>query len=253
MRKGKNAGKMVLVGVLKSVRDREILMRERWYRIPLARLPAHPFRYLAFYKPARLGRGGKRIRYYAKVCGHETMLRRELFPAERRYPRANERYVKFLLGPIQKLARPVRNSGSPRRVSFGFTTLHRLRSSKDMLQLFEVPPTEDVMRKMLRRENIPAIPQYPVVEGKRRFRLDFAVLCRRGGVAVECDNKKAHAGKTARRRGAVRDRFLEKRGWTVLHFSELAVQHFMPECIKKIRSAVRSHGGEHGTIRMKGR
>ena len=249
-KKTKNKNTVVLVGVLRSWRDRDILLREKWYRIPLARMPVRPFKYIAFYEPAIFGCEGKCIRYYAKIRTHETALRRELFSDESHHPRANERYVKFIVGPIQKLGHSIQNSGSPRRISFGFTTLQRLRSSRNILQLFRVPPTEEVMQNALRREGIPAIPQYRIVEGKRHFRLDFAILCRRGGIAVECDNKKAHSGKSAKKRDIAKDKFLKKKGWVVLRFSELAVQYFKPECIKKIKQVIRAKGGvENGIIR----
>lgn len=235
--------KVVLVGVLKGVRDRELLFREHWYHVPLARMPAKPFAYVAFYEPAIFGREGKRIRCYAKVRGYETALRRELFPSESGHSHANERYVKIFLGPVQRLARPVRNADSPRRVSFGFTTLQRLRSSRNMLELFHVAPTEQIIAKELKRAGIRALPQHRITGGRKRYRLDFAVFCRRGGVAVECDNKKAHSGKLAKRRDAAKDRFLEKNGWTVVRLSELAITFFLPECIRKIKHAIRDRGG----------
>ena len=60
---------------------------------------------------------------------------------------------------------------------------------------------------------------------------------------MECDNKKAHSGKSAKKRDMAKDKFLEKKGWVVLRFSELAVQYFKPECIKKIKQVIRAKGG----------
>src|SRR3989338_11429120 len=115
--------KTVLVAVLKSARDLEILRREHWYRIPLLHLPKRRFRYLAFYEPTRLAGTGGQIRYYAKVKARYTRRRVQLLPDESNHPRAADPYRRIRVGRIQKLRPPIRNT-TPRRVSFGFTT-HR--------------------------------------------------------------------------------------------------------------------------------
>lgn len=234
---------VVLVGVVRRRKDLDLILRERWYRVPLGRLPVRHFDHIAFYATAALGSEGKRIRWHARVRGVEAAVRRELLPDEPRHSRANELYAKLLLGPVRELPRPVMNRRSPRRVTFGFTTLARLRSSRTVLQLFAVPPTEEIMGRALAKAGIAARPQFRIRDGRRRYRLDFAVPCRRGGVAVECDNRKAHGGKRARARDAARDRALGTLGWRVLHFSDLTIRYFMRECVKKVRRAVRAQKG----------
>ena len=72
----------VLIGVLKTRGDLDILLRERWYRIPVSKSPKQPFGYVAFYQPAAFGHDRKRIRYYARVVRRETRPRRDLLPGE---------------------------------------------------------------------------------------------------------------------------------------------------------------------------
>lgn len=122
-RKFPRAKLKVLVGVLKSKKDLRLLLREHWYRIPVAFLPRRAFTHIAFYQPAIFGKQGKRIIYFARVIGKEKFTRAALLPSEPNHPRASDEYVKFSFSSVQKLSQPVKNI-IPRRVSFGFTTLY---------------------------------------------------------------------------------------------------------------------------------
>ena len=75
MRKKSAPEEAVLVGVLKNRRDLDLLFREHWYRIPVFYMPKRKFRYLAFCQPAAFGRGGKSMRYYARVLTASTSSR----------------------------------------------------------------------------------------------------------------------------------------------------------------------------------
>src|SRR3989344_1850786 len=121
-------GKNVLVGILKSRRDLDLLFKKHWYRIPLEYAPVRKFQYLAFYQPISFGKQGKVIRYYGKVLGHKIVSRREILPDEPKHPQADKKYLRFRSGKIKSLVRPVKNT-SPRRMSFGFTNLNTLLAS----------------------------------------------------------------------------------------------------------------------------
>ena len=232
----------VLVCVLKDARDFRLVRAAHWYRIPVAHAPVRPFRWLAFYQPAVFGRSGGRIRFYARVLERHTARREELLPGEPRHPRAHEPYIRVRIGVLRKLPHPVRNT-TPRRVSFGFTTLWRLYSAADMLGLFGIAPTERLMATALRRAGIPAVAQRTVTAGTHHYRPDFMISCRRGMVAIECDNRKAHAGTTTRTRDRARDATLRRHGWSVLRFSEADITSRPNWCIARVQRAVRSWGG----------
>lgn len=180
----------VLVGVVKDRRDLGALLAQKWYRIPVKRAPRRKFKYLAFYQPAGFGRRGKAIRYYARVLSQRTIRRKDLLPDEPHHPRADDYYFVFRVDNIAKLSRPIRNV-APRRMSFGFTTLRRLLKSRNILELYDIAPTEEILGKALQRAGIEARAQYRVVVGKKQYRPDFALFCKRGAIAVECDNKKS--------------------------------------------------------------
>lgn len=235
-------GQVVLVALINNRRDLDLLLRERWYRIPAVRAPMRPFTWLAFYQTAALGPEGKAIRYYARVSSHEQRLRRELLPAERDHPRAGESYVRLCLGPIRELPRAIRNI-TGMRLTFGFTSLGRLERFRWLHTLFGIRPLETIFEGMLRCSGIPARREYPIfARGRVRYRLDFAVFCQRGAVAIECDQPAFHSGRR-KAYDRVRDRFLRRRGWTVLRLSEGEILREPEQCIALLRQTIASLGG----------
>jgi len=234
--------KIVLVGVVKDKRDLDILLKENWYRIPVAYAPTQRFDYLAFYQPTLFGRQGKRIRYYARVLNYRVIKRGDLLPDEPNHLRARDYYLQVHVGKIKKLPRPIRNI-IPRRISFGFTTLSCLLKSKNILQLYNVVPTEQIVGDGLSRGGIKAISQYYFLSSKKRYGLDFAVFCKQGSIAIECDNKKAHSGLRQQKKDKMKNNFLRKQGWTVIRLPEQDIVSDLKGCIVRIKKAVRKLGG----------
>ena len=237
--------KIVLVSVLRSKRDLNILLTQNWYRIPVAHAPTRQFSYLAFYQPALFSRWGKCIRYYARVLNYQTIRRNDLLPDESNHPRAHEYYLRVCIGKVKKLPRPIRNI-IPRRISFGFTTLSRLLKSKNILQLYNIVPTEQIAEDGLRRAGIKAVAQHYVLSGKKRYCLDFAVFCRQGSIAIECDNKKAHSSPRQREKDKIKNTFLRRHGWVVIRLPEHDIVSDLKGCVMKIKKAVQKLGGLKG-------
>ncbi len=228
--------KTVLVAVLKDRRDRELLLKEKWYRIPVAYLPKRRFQYIAFYQPLGLGPNGKKIEYYAKPAKVSRAKRAELLPSEPNHPRSQDNYARYEFENIEKLARPVRNV-IPRRVSFGFTTLEKLKTAGDILELYGVTPTEQIIQKYLARLGISARPQLPITIKGRRFRIDLAIVSLKHKLAVECDNTKAHAGKAQLAKDKTKDKYLRSAGWKVIRLSEEAILKDPEACVLRIQKA----------------
>ena len=86
---------LVLACVIKDKRDLDILLSEKWYRIPAAHMPKRSFKYLVFYQPALFGRRGKRILYYARVLSHQIIKRSVLLPDEPNHPGTDNYYFRF--------------------------------------------------------------------------------------------------------------------------------------------------------------
>jgi len=237
----------VLVGVLKDRRDLSLLIQRRLYRIPASSAPKRPFKYLAFYQPAAFGSEGNRLLFYARICKRHTARRVDLLPEEPHHPRANAEYEVFHLGPIRRLRKPVLNcsaNGSPRRVSFGFTSLARLKRARHILSLFGVAHIERRVAEALRKAGIPAAAEFPVSDGKRtRCRLDFAIQCRKGKIALECDGIDDHLRRRQRQRDRIRDSFLKRHGWRVLRLREDQILADLPGCLRRVQRATARLGG----------
>ena len=238
MIKNQTRDKIVLVGVLRNKRDLNILLTENWYRIPAAHMPRRQFNYLAFYQPALFGRQGKRIRYYARVLNYQTIKRKDLLPDESSHLRAHDYYFRVRVGKIKKLPRPIRNI-IPRRISFGFTTLNRLLKSKNILQLYNIVPIEQIVEDGLKQAGIKAVAQYYISKDKKRYCLDFAVFCKRGSIAIECDNEKAHSSRRQQEKDKIKNAFLRRHGWTVIRLPERYIVSDLNGCLARIKKAVR--------------
>lgn len=253
--------KTVLVAVLKSKDDLKILLKEKWYRIPIAFLPKRKFTHIAFYQPLKFGKNGKRILYYARVVKREVKKRIELLPSESAHLRARDDYLKCSFLEIKKLKKSIRNI-IPRRVSFGFTSLKTLHSARDILQLYHVPPTEQIVERALKRLGIPALSQCrisvnsPLKKGvpessragavyvkNKTYRLDLAIFCNRGNLAIECDNRKAHSSKLQKLKDKQKDAALKRLGWRVIRLTEKDILDTLVFSISRIQKLVSSLGG----------
>lgn len=246
MKKNQPKEKIVLVGVLKNKRDLEILLRDKWYRIPALYAPKRQFNYLAFYQPASFDQQGKQIQYFAQVLDYQTIKRKDLLPTELDHPQSEDYYFRVNLDKIKKLPRPIKNI-RPRRVSFGFTTLDLLLKSKNILQLYDVPPTEDIIENALKKASIKTTAQYYISVDKKstrkRFCLDFAIFCKKGKIAIECDNQKAHSSPAQKKKDRVKDNFLRRCGWTVIRLKESVVLSNLNGCFLRIQKTIQKLGG----------
>lgn len=234
--------KNVLVCLLKEKKDLRILLKKKWYRIPKAHMPKRVFSYVAFYQPASFGERGGRIEYYARVL-EKTMARRvDLLPKERNHPRRNDVYVKIKCGEIKKLSHPIHNI-VPRRISFGFVTLQTLLSATNILTLYGVPETEEIIKKELDRSGIFSAREFNISAFGKRFRVDFAVFCKKGKIAIECDNKKAHWGKEQKKKDKIKNLFLRRSGWRVMCFKEKDIVEHLDRCLLRIEKSIKKLGG----------
>lgn len=242
MRKVQPKEKVVLVGVLKQKRDLEIILKERWYRIPIDYAPKRQFDYLAFYQPLSFGKEGKQIKYFAEVFDFKKVKRKDLLPSEINHPRFEKDYFQIRLKNIQKLSQPIKNI-HPRRISFGFTTLSRFLTARDVLQLYNVPPLENIVEKGLKNVGIKVLNQYRLTINKKRFRLDFAIFCRKGKIAIECDNRKAHSNSLQKEKDKIKDEYLKNDGWEIIRLKENAVLSKLDSCLLKIQKTIQKLGG----------
>jgi len=145
----------VLVGVLRTPRELRRVQEERWYRIPVGRLPPRgsTARYIAFYLPASFGLEGGAVRYFAAVLSWEMRRRCELLPGERDHPRADELYYRASLGELQPLSPPIA-CGRWRRFAFIVTHWARLQQARELRDLLHGSLWEERLWGALRKAGV---------------------------------------------------------------------------------------------------
>ena len=237
-----NWRRRVLVAVIRRKKDLGILLNERWYRVPVSKLPCRRFNWIAFYQTSALGNEGKLVKYYARVKRRPKYLRRDLLPDEMNHPKADARYYKFHLSKIRHLKHPLKNKTSM-RVTFGFTTLPRILKFRSLSGLFGIRPLERIFRKMLKKNDIPFIAEYPIKSRNHtRYRLDVAIFCKNGKIDIECDQQKYHSGRK-QTYDSKRDTFLNHRGWNILRLSDNDILLNSDESLARLNQMISELGG----------
>jgi hypothetical protein len=131
----------VLVCVVRTQRDFERILQERWYRIPVRHTPqGMAANYLAFFPTAACGSERWQVRWLAPVEEIRVMRRQLLLPNEPNHQRANQLYYRFALGQAELLPTAI-PAKRLRRMSFIATTLATLQLATDVRDLWH--PVED--------------------------------------------------------------------------------------------------------------
>ncbi|MBI5669430.1 MAG: hypothetical protein HZC41_15610 [Chloroflexi bacterium] len=126
----------VLVGVINRRRDLEHARRDRWYRIPLERMPnGVDVEYIAFYFSRAFKERNGGIHCFAELRGLELAYRHDLLPNEADHPRANHVYYKVQLGDLIEKNPPVLNP-TRRAISFIYTTWDRFACAQTISDLY---------------------------------------------------------------------------------------------------------------------
>lgn len=235
-----------LIAILKAPRDLDLAAHNHWYRIPLKKAPKHDFTHIAFYQPACFKPTGKRIEYYAEVAGCAAARRIDIFPGEPAHPAAMRLYLKYSLGPLIKLPMAILNT-SGTRIIFGYAPLNRLTEAGDILEVFNVVAVENLMCAALTAAGLTFRREHVILRGGRvKYRLDFALFCKRGKLDIECDGRRFHSPPGQHAKDAYRDTWLKRHGWTTLRFGEHEIFNSPEACIGEINTAITFYGGLKG-------
>lgn len=233
----------VLVALLPSLRDWELVQNEGWYRIPCKSAPPSNYGHIAFYFGSKeFGARAWQISHWATIAREETLTRRQLFPLESQHPRASALYFKLSLQALQELPRPI-VSRRARFLVFLSTTLPKLRGADELNDLWHQSPLEDELWHGLKTNDIEAERQWRLRAGQRNYCLDFAVFCARGGLDIECDGDSYHANSEKSRDDNARNNALTRDGWAILRFSTAQIVGEMAECLRQVRETISQRGG----------
>ena len=196
----------VLVAVMNNLRDWQIVCQEAWYRIPVKRTPRRiGADYLAFYFTGAFPEDLRHhVVYYAPIRAYRLATRAELLPDEASHPRAQDRYFKIEIGPLERLARPI-PSRKLRRITFISTSLYLLLNADEINDLWEKERRQDELWAMLRTHQIEAEREVMIREGgagssrpgssRPGYMADFVIRCPGGPVIVICDVRQSIAGE----------------------------------------------------------
>lgn len=232
----------VLIAVVNRPQDLNTILENKWYRIPLKRMPSKKFDYIAFYQTTALGSRGGQIEYFARVSKRSLVKRIKLLPRERGHPRANDEYYKFTFTRIRALDRVIVNQPGM-RINFGFASLNRLKKARTLASLYGIRQVEILFQKLLAKHSVPFASEHVIRKaGRTLYRLDFAIFCRRGKINVECDMRKFHSG-AKRIKDKRRDHFMKKHGWTILRFTDEELLRNPAQCMRDLRATIKALGG----------
>jgi len=234
----------VLIAIVNNLEDMRLAREAGWYRIPV--VSAHkwlgdrwPPRWLAFYQTKVFGLEAHAVNYYAVVRDIRNVSRMDLFPdTPRNHPKANRHYYQLLLGDLQTLPRPI-ISRRLRRIVFILTTFAKFEAAVEINDLWDESPLEDRLWAILKRAQIRAERQYPVVIEGRTYFLDFAIFCNQGKIDVETDGDTWHIGPESALVDRQRDNDLASRGWRVLRFNTTEIRERPVDyCVSKIETTI---------------
>jgi len=234
---------LVLVAVLTRPRDLAIAREQGWYRIPVKRAPRRVAAdYLAFYQTQAFGDEAYAVTYYAPVRRFHIARRAELLPDEPNHPRADEAYYQIEIGSLQQLPRPI-PSRRLRRISFIPTTLKRLLAAEEINDLWWRDEPQERLWAALRESGLQVEYRYRVGEPPNDIRIDFALFCCDGRIAVLCDDQPT-GGQTSLRERRPVEYALSSAGWHVLRFSQEELEKRLPACLDAVLALVKRLGGQ---------
>ena len=221
----------VLVAVINNEQDLCRAAEEGWYRIPQRRAPRRiGADYLAFYLTAGCGRPQEAhsVPFFAPVRRYQLLARRELLPQESDHPRAGDYYYRIEIGPLLRLEHPV-PARSYRRLTFIHTTLDRLLSAEDVLELFRQDDPFETLWGALRENRLHPLKNRLV--GERV--VDIALRARGGYLGIQCVED-----TTAREQQLP----LQQR-WSVITLPAERIAQDMDGCLRRIGAALIELGG----------
>ena len=222
----------VLVAVMNNADDFQRAASEGWYRIPQRRAPRRiGADYLAFYQTGAF-KGtpeAQTVTYFAPTRRYRLATRAELLPHEADHPRADGYYFRIDIGPLQRLEKPV-PSTKYRRITFIHTTLERLLSADDVLDLtYHEDPFEKLWHALREHRLRPL--KNRIVDGRP---FDITLRARGGYLGIQCSDEQRteEIGGTP-----LPDR------WESLRIPNREIEHNLDACLRHIASRLIHLGG----------
>ncbi len=183
----------VLVGIINSQHDFDIVQEQGWYRIPERHAPESTTEavVLAFYFTRAFKEKKWAIHYYAPVEGHELVRRRDLLPDQPDHPRASDPYYKLQLGELLEREEPI-PSLRWRRITFIESTWDRFVAAEEINDLYATGA--DGLYVTLKEDALHPEREFLFREGETEYVVDVAIPCQHGTVCIALGDRPAPNG-----------------------------------------------------------
>lgn len=237
----------VLVVLINSKTDFEIVKFQNWYRIPVRNAPPivrnGTVQIIAFYHTKIFEFEKYSIKWYGNVKRISVVKRKELFPEHEQFdPKSENEYYKIEFAPLIELPAPI-ISMRQRRLLFIPTTEQKFFNATEINHLFNDSPLEDLLWKYFEEKKIPTERQFYISVGSKNYFLDFAIFCKAKNINVECDGDTHHTNKENVQSDKWRSNDLTKAGWSVLRFTTDDLNYRMNDTISVVNDTINKYGG----------
>ena len=246
--KKKRDSNTVLVALVKSPSDWNLIQSGGYYRIPTKSAPSMvrdgSVEYLAFYFTKSFGEHAYKVEWYGKVNHLRVTTRSEAVPSQPNHPKANAQYFVIGIEKCLKLSEPF-ESIRPRRLLFIPTTQQKFFYPliREINHLFNESPLENLLWDSFVAEKIPVQRQYYLEIKRKKMKLDFAIFCANKNIGIECDGDQWHNKKPNIESDKSRDNLLESNGWASLRFTYDMITKSLPEVMSTITDTINRYGG----------
>jgi very-short-patch-repair endonuclease len=244
MEKSGTSPNEMLLAIFKYKYSLTILQEDGWYHIPVDRAPrsfktAH---WLCFYQGKVFKEEAYRVQYYGEIERYEVVPYRELFPHRIESQKSDWLYYKVHLKELKRLPEPIL-SFRPRRLSFVPTTIAKFKSARQINDLFNDSPLEDLMWIELKALDIKAERQWMLPIEEHNYYLDFAIFCNAGFIDLETDGDAYHTQKDRIKIDNERNNQLAQKGWQVLRYNGAEIRSNMGHCLREVQNTITTLDG----------
>lgn len=240
--------KDILIAYLPSLKDLQIALNQRWYRIPVKshNVPLNvinkQIKLIAFYQPKVFKEDAFAVRYYGKVEEIKVLKRKNLFIDEPKNEKSEDLYYQIKFEKLLRLPRPI-YSLRHRRILFITTTLDRFENAQEINDLFYESLLEEKFWHELKLNQISAERQFLETVSKTNYYLDFAIFCKKSKLAIECNGDSFHNKPELVKKDKRRDNALKSKGWNVMRYSSEDINYNLKNSIMQVKETINYYGG----------
>jgi very-short-patch-repair endonuclease len=238
----------LLVGIVHTQSDFEIIQNQHWYRVPVEKVNKNlkkrwPPKRIAFYYTNSIKDYPHMIIHYAKVSSIIEATRQELFPEKTESYKSKRSYYKISFKKVEELPKPIL-SRRWRRIVFIQTTYKKFINAVEVNDLFDESHLEDRLWAEFKRNRVSAERQQVVKIDEKFYFLDFAIHCKKGKLDIETDGDRYHHNPEAAAKDNVRNNDLTSNGWNVIRFDSQQIHEKMEVyCLPTIMTNINKLGG----------